>query len=272
MKIGLIQIGANEEKEKSLALAEEYITNTAKSGADVIMLPEMFNCPYNTKNFPVYAEPEGGPSWKRMSEAARTCGKYLIAGSMPECDADGRVFNTSYVFGPDGKQLSKHRKMHLFDIAVKGGQHFRESETLTAGDDVTVFDTEFGRFGVMICYDIRFPELSRLMALRGAKMIFVPACFNMTTGPAHWELAFRSRALDNQVFMAGCSQARQNSGYISYGHSIITDPWGRVLMQMDEKEGHTITEIDLDYIDEVRQKLPLLSARRTDIYKVCYNK
>ena len=141
MKIGLIQIGANEEKEKSLALAEEYITNAAKSGADIIMLPEMFNCPYNTKNFPVYAEPEGGPSWKRMSEAARTCGKYLIAGSMPECDADGRVFNTSYVFGPDGKQLSKHRKMHLFDIAVKGGQHFRESETLTAGDDVTVFDT-----------------------------------------------------------------------------------------------------------------------------------
>ena len=266
MKIGLIQIGANEEKEKSLALAEEYITNAAKSGADIIMLPEMFNCPYNTKNFPVYAEPEGGPSWKRMSEAARTCGKYLIAGSMPECDADGRVFNTSYVFGPDGKQLSKHRKMHLFDIAVKGGQHFRESETLTAGDDVTVFDTEFGRFGVMICYDIRFPELSRLMALRGAKRIFVPACFNMTTGPAHWELAFRSRALDNQVFMAGCAQARQNSGYISYGHSIITSPWGDVVGQMDEREGYMIREIDLDQVEKVREELPLLKQRREDVY------
>ena len=253
MKIGLIQIGANEEKEKSLALAEEYITNAAKSGADVIMLPEMFNCPYNTKNFPVYAEPEGGPSWKRMSESARTCGKYLIAGSMP-------------VFGPDGKQLSKHRKMHLFDIAVKGGQHFRESETLTAGDDVTVFDTEFGRFGVMICYDIRFPELSRLMALRGAKMIFVPACFNMTTGPAHWELAFRSRALDNQVFMAGCAQARQNSGYISYGHSIITSPWGDVVGQMDEREGYMIREIDLDQVEKVREELPLLKQRREDVY------
>ena len=156
MNIGLIQIGAQEEKEKSLALAEDYILKAAGSGADIIMLPEMFNCPYNTENFPIYAEPEGGPCWTRMSDAARNCGKYLIAGSMPECDSKGRVYNTSYVFGPDGNQLAKHRKMHLFDIAVKGGQYFRESETLTAGDQVTIFDTEFGRFGVMICYDIRY--------------------------------------------------------------------------------------------------------------------
>ena len=268
MNVGLIQIGAQEEKEKSLALAEEYILKAAGSGADIIMLPEMFNCPYNTKNFPVYAEPEGGPSWRRMSEAARTCGKYLIAGSMPECDSKGRVYNTSYVFGPDGNQLAKHRKMHLFDIAVKGGQYFRESETLTAGDQVTIFDTEFGRFGVMICYDIRFPELSRLMALQGAVMIFVPACFNMTTGPAHWELAFRARALDNQVFMAGCSQARQNSGYISYGHSLVTSPWGDVVGQMDEREGLLVCEIDPDQVRKVREELPFLKQRRTDVYSL----
>ena len=266
MKIGLIQIGAQAEKERSLTLAEEYIASAANSGADIIMLPEMFNCPYNTQNFPIYAEPEGGPSWARMSEAARHIGKYLIAGSMPERGPEGRVFNTSYVFGPDGRQLAKHRKMHLFDISVTGGQHFRESETLTAGDDVTVFDTEFGRFGVMICYDIRFPELSRLMVLRGAAMIFVPACFNMTTGPAHWELTFRARALDNQVFMAGCSQARQNSGYISYGHSIITSPWGEVVGQMDEREGLMIREIDLNQVAKVREELPLLKQRRADVY------
>ena len=269
MKIGLIQIGANEEKEKSLALAEEYISKVANSGADIIMLPEMFNCPYNTENFPIYAEPEGGPCWTRMSDAARNCGKYLIAGSMPECDADGRVFNTSYVFGPDGKQLSKHRKMHLFDIAVKGGQHFRESETLTAGDDVTVFDTEFGRFGVMICYDIRFPELSRLMALRGAKMIFVPACFNMTTGPAHWELAFRSRALDNQVFCIGVAPALNlDASYHSYGHSIVANPWGEVIAQAGEKEELIICEIDLDEIKKVREEIPVLKNKRKDLYEV----
>ena len=269
MNVGLIQIGAQEEKEKSLALAEEYILKAAGSGADIIMLPEMFNCPYNTENFPIYAEPEGGPCWTRMSDAARNCGKYLIAGSMPECDSKGRVYNTSYVFGPDGNQLAKHRKMHLFDIAVKGGQFFRESETLTAGDQVTIFDTEFGRFGVMICYDIRFPELSRLIALQGAVMIFVPACFNMTTGPAHWELAFRARALDNQVFMAGCSQARQNSGYISYGHSLVTSPWGDVVGKMDEREGLLVCEIDPDQVRKVREELPFLKQRRTDVYSLC---
>ena len=245
MNVGLIQIGAQEEKEKSLALAEEYILKAAGSGADIIMLPEMFNCPYNTENFPIYAEPEGGPCWTRMSDAARNCGKYLIAGSMPECDSKGRVYNTSYVFGPDGNQLAKHRKMHLFDIAVKGGQYFRESETLTAGDQVTIFDTEF------------------------AVMIFVPACFNMTTGPAHWELAFRARALDNQVFMAGCSQARQNSGYISYGHSLVTSPWGDVVGQMDEREGLLVCEIDPDQVRKVREELPFLKQRRTDVYSLC---
>ena len=267
MKIGLIQIGANEEKEKSLALAEQYIVDAANNGADIIMLPEMFNCPYSTENFPVYAEPEGGPSWARMSAAARRCGKYLIAGSMPECDADGKVFNTSYVFGPDGEQLSKHRKVHLFDIAVKGGQHFRESDTLTAGDGVTVFDTEFGRFGVMICYDIRFPELSRLMALQGARMIFVPACFNMTTGPAHWELAFRSRALDNQVYFAANAPARDEEGvYVSYGNSCIVSPWGDFIAHADEKEQIIYGDIDLDRVDEVREQLPLLKHRRPQLY------
>ena len=125
---------------------------------------------------------------------------------------------------------------------------------------------------VNICFDIRFPESSRIPALAGAKVIFNPASFNMTTGPAHWELAFRQRAIENQVFMVGTATARDpEAGYTAYGHSIITDPWGRVVMQMDEKEGHNITEIDLDYIDEIRQKLPLLSARRTDIYDLCYN-
>ena len=269
MKVGLIQIGAQAEKEQSLLLAEEYIARAAKNGADIIMLPEMFNCPYNTENFLIYAEPEEGPCRTRMSDAARSCGRYLIAGSMPERDPQGRIYNTAYVFAPDGRILAKHRKMHLFDIAVKGGQYFRESETLTAGDEVTLFDTEFGRFGVMICYDIRFPELARLMALRGAEMIFVPACFNMTTGPAHWELSFRARALDNQVFMAGCSQARQNSGYISYGHPLITSPWGDVVGQLDEREGLLICEIDLDQVRRVREELPFLKQRRTDVYSLC---
>ncbi|MDO5131969.1 MAG: carbon-nitrogen hydrolase family protein [Eubacteriales bacterium] len=268
MKIALLQMGARPEKARSIAVARELIEEAAREKADLAVLPEMFNCPYQTENFPVYAEEEGGPCWQAMAEAAGASGIYLAAGSMPERDAAGRVYNTCYVFDRAGKQIGKHRKMHLFDIDVKGGQQFRESDTLSAGSTVDTFDTEFGRFGLEICYDIRFPELARLTAEAGALAIFVPGAFNMTTGPAHWELSFRARALDNQVFMVGCSQARQAGGYVSWGHSIITDPWGNVAAQMDEKEGILVHEIDLARVREIREQLPFLKQRRTDVYSL----
>lgn len=268
MKIALIQMGAQPKKEDSLAIARDYIKKAASENVDIAVLPEMFNCPYKTDNFPVYAEPEGGECWQELSKYAAENKIYLVGGSMPEKDEEGHVYNTCYVFDREGKQIGKHRKAHLFDIAVKGGQCFKESDTLTAGNSVSVFDTEFGRFGLEICYDIRFPEFARLIALEGAKMIFVPAAFNMTTGPAHWEFTFRARALDNQVFMAGCSQARQSEGYISYGNSIITSPWGEVFGKMDEKEGMLIQDIDLDRVEAVREQLPLIKQRRTDIYSL----
>ena len=143
--------------------------------------------------------------------------------------------------------------MHLFDIFVTGEQVFRESDTLSAGNSFDTFETEWCPMAVNICFDIRFPESSRIPALAGAKVIFNPASFNMTTGPAHWETAFRQRAIENQVYMVGTAAAQdKNAGYLAYGHSIITDPWGRVIMQMDEKEGHAVTEIDLDYV--IKQK------------------
>lgn len=159
--------------------------------------------------------------------------------------------------------------MHLFDIQITGGQHFMESATLTAGDEVTVFDMEFCRTGLCICYDARFPELFRLMVDRGAKLVLVPAAFNMTTGPAHWELLFRQRAVDNQVFCVGTSPARDlSAGYHAWGHSIVTDPWGRVVMQMQEQEELGVVELDLDLADQIRAELPLLAHRRTDVYRL----
>lgn len=268
MKTALIQMSARPQKADSISTARKMIREAAGQGADIAVLPEMFNCPYQTENFPVYAEPEGGTCWQSMSRTAEESGIYLVAGSMPERDSEGRVFNTSYVFDRKGAQIGKHRKMHLFDIDVRGGQRFKESDTLSAGNTADTFDTEFGRFGLEICYDIRFPELARLTADAGALVIFVPGAFNMTTGPAHWELSFRARALDNQVFMIGCSQARETSGYISWGHSIITSPWGDVVAQMDEKEGILIREIDLAQIAEIREQLPFLKQRRTDIYSL----
>ncbi len=267
MKIALIQMGAQIEKKKSLEIACEYIVKAATEQADIVMLPEMFCCPYETKNFPIYAERQGGESWKILSECARENNVYLIAGTMPERDSDD-IYNTCYVFDREGRQIGKHRKVHLFDIDVKGGQSFRESDTLTAGNQISTFDTEFGVFGLEICYDIRFPEFSRLTEQQGAKVIFIPACFNMTTGPAHWELLFRTRAMDTQVYMVGCSQARQDTTYVSYGHSIITSPWGEVVAQMDEREGMILQEIDLSVVEQVREQLPFITQRRSDLYSL----
>lgn len=254
-------------KEDSMAAAVTGAAEAAKRGADFVTLPEMFACPYAVENFPVYAEPEGGPLWQACADLARRLHIYLSAGSMPERDSLGNIYNTAYVFDREGRQIAKHRKMHLFDIHVEGGQHFQESATLTAGNASTVFDTEFGRFGLCICYDFRFPELGRLMAVNGAKVIIVPAAFNMTTGPAHWELMFRSQALNNQVYAVGTAPARDTrGGYVSWGHSIVAGPWGDCLCQMDEKEGMRLVRIDLDRADAVRAQLPLLAHRRTDVY------
>lgn len=272
IKIAAIQMSTVADKMENVRTVKTYLEKIKDENPDFVILPEMFCCPYQTENFPIYAEKEGGPVWQQLSGYAKQYGIYLIGGSMPEKDAEGNVYNTSYIFDREGKQIGKHRKVHLFDIDVKGGQTFKESDTLTAGDSDTVFDTEFGKIGVMLCFDIRFPELSRMMVNDGAKVIFVPAAFNMTTGPAHWELSFRTRALDNQIYMVGCAPARDiTAGYISWGHSIVTNPWGAVVDMLDEKEGILLAELDMGYEERVREELPLLKSRRKDIYQLAKN-
>ena len=280
MKIAILQTKVYAEKEKNIRQLEEILASGKTEEADLVTLPEMFACPYETGNFPLYAEAEGGPSWQALSALAKKYGIYLSAGSMPEAvkaksekaeapSEKDRVYNTAYVFDREGKQIGKHRKAHLFDINVEGGQCFKESDTLSPGERIGCFDTEFGKIGLCICYDFRFPETARLMALDGAKVILVPAAFNMTTGPAHWELMFRQRAVESQCYVIGTAPARDpDSSYISWGHSIAVDPWGTILTQMDEKEGIRIIEIDLDYADKVRRELPLLAHRRTDLYEL----
>ena len=280
MKIAILQTKVFAEKEKNIRQLEEILASGKTEEADLVTLPEMFACPYETGNFPLYAEAEGGPSWQALSALAKKYGIYLSAGSMPEAvkaksekaespSEKDRVYNTAYVFDREGKQIGKHRKAHLFDINVEGGQCFKESDTLSPGERIGCFDTEFGKIGLCICYDFRFPETARLMALDGAKVILVPAAFNMTTGPAHWELMFRQRAVESQCYVIGTAPARDpDSSYISWGHSIAVDPWGTILTQMDEKEGIRIIEIDLDYADKVRRELPLLAHRRTDLYEL----
>lgn len=324
LKAAILQTRVFQDKERNIRQVEEILASGRTRDADLVTLPEMFCCPYETGNFPLYAEPEGGPSWQALSALAKRYGIYLSAGSMPEAEtvrnpgpgqgtemirkpgaeqgtemirdlglekgavadlsakageaADSagpggesvtRIYNTAYVFDRQGRQIGKHRKAHLFDIAVEGGQHFRESDTLTPGGRIGCFDTEFGKVGLCVCYDFRFPETARLMAQDGAGIILVPAAFNMTTGPAHWELMFRQRAVESQCYVIGTAPARDpESSYLSWGHSIAVDPWGTVLTQMDEKEGIRVLELDLDYVEKVRRELPLLAHRRTDLYEL----
>lgn len=267
MKTALIQMSISDKKQQNIQKAISFLEQAKQQCTDIAILPEMFCCPYATENFPIYAERERGEVWQALSEAAKQYHMYVVGGSMPEKGEQGTIYNTSYVFDRQGKQIAKHRKMHLFDIDVLGGQRFKESDTLTAGNEITIFDTEFGKMGLCICYDIRFPELCRIMALQGANIIITPAAFNMTTGPAHWEILFRTRALDNQVYTIGVAPARDvNSDYVSYGNSIVASPWGNVLTRLSEKEEIAFCNIDLNEINKVRQQLPMLAHRRNDIY------
>lgn len=268
MKLGIVQMKVTNKVDENLETARRNVSMLANNGAELIVLPEMFCCPYRNDSFVCNAEEVHGHIWQCMAESAKQNSVYLVAGSMPERDGE-KLYNTSFVFSPKGEQIARHRKMHLFDIDVKGGQRFCESDTFSAGRDITVFDTPYGKVGLCICFDMRFPELARILALRGAQMILVPAAFNMTTGPAHWELMLRSRAVDNQVFVAGIAPARDdNASYVSYGHSMVVSPWGEQIVSADEAADSFVIELDFKEVDRIRCELPLLSARRTDIYEL----
>ena len=272
IQLGLCQMKVTADKAENLRTAEEAIRTAARQGAELVLLPEMFNCPYENACFPVYAEPAGGETWQFLSRIAKELGIYLAGGSVPEREGDA-IYNTCYLFSPQGEELARHRKVHLFDIDVPGGQRFMESDTLTAGDQITVVDTPLGKLGIAICFDIRFSELFRVMGDKGAQLILIPAAFNMTTGPVHWSLAFRMRALDNQCFVAGCAPARdETAGYVSYAHSLVCDPWGRVQAQAEAAPELLICDIDLSETDAVRAQIPVLRARRTDLYQLKYEK
>lgn len=268
MKLSLLQMKTMATPEENIGKIKAMLKKAKAAGADMAVLPEMCCCPYENSAFVKYAMERDSAFLQEIAETAKELGLYIVAGSIPLA-SDGKIYNASFVYNNKGEYVCAHRKTHLFDINVPGGQYFMESDTFTAGRDVTTFDTPWGKFGLIICYDIRFPELSRLLALEGVQAIIVPAAFNMTTGPAHWELSFRMRALDNQVFMAGCAPARDMaSSYHAWGHSIVTDPWGSVVEQLDERESILTVELDFEKVETVREQLPLLKHRRTDLYDV----
>ncbi|XP_066455278.1 omega-amidase NIT2 [Eleutherodactylus coqui] len=267
-RLALVQLLVSPVKSDNLKRACELVKKAAQQGAQIVALPECFNSPYGNKFFPEYAEKIPGQSTQMMSDVAKECGIYLIGGSIPEEDS-GKLYNTCTVFGPDGALLMKHRKIHLFDIDVPGKICFQESETLSPGDQLSMFDTPYCKIGVGICYDIRFAELAQIYTKKGCQLLVYPGAFNMTTGPAHWELLQRARALDNQVYVATASPARDDkASYVAWGHSSVVSPWGEVIANADADEAIISADIDLQYLAEVRQQIPIHVQRRHDLYCV----
>lgn len=259
MRAAMIQCAVTHDKAENIRRAVDLIEKAAAEGIDMAVLPEMFCCPYANRYFREYGEETGGEAYKAVSGAAKKLGIYIVAGSVPEIEGD-KTYNTSYVFNRQGRQIARHRKVHLFNINVPGKKVFYESKTLSPGTETTVFDTEFGKMGLCICFDLRFQTMSKEMADNGAKVIIAPAAFNMITGPAHWELLIRQRAVDNQIFTMAVAPARDvnSKEYVSYANSMAADPWGTVIAHMGEDEGYAIADMDFARIDEVRGQLPVV--------------
>ncbi|XP_022754699.1 omega-amidase, chloroplastic-like isoform X2 [Durio zibethinus] len=272
-KIGLCQLSVRPDKERNIGHARKAIEEAAQKGAQLVLLPEIWNSPYSNESFPVNAEDidAGGdvsPSTAMLSEVSSRLKITIVVGSIPERCGD-KLYNTCCVFGTDGKLKAKHRKIHLFDIDIPGEITFMESKTLTAGDTPTIVDTDVGRIGIGICHDIRFLELAMIYAARGAHLLCYPGAFNMTTGQLHWELLQRIRAADNQLYVATCSPARDAGAcYVAWGHSTLVGPFGEVLATTDHNEDIIISEIDYSILKQRRASLPLTKQRRGDLYQL----
>lgn len=267
MKIAICQIRTEIDQAETVAKAARMVREAAANGADIVVLPEMWNCPYSKEYFKKYANLGHESTVAEMKRWAKELNILLVGGSIPETE-DGKIYNTCFVFDKNGEQIARHRKVHLFDVDMPT-MRFRESSTFTGGSDVTVFDTEWGKMGAAVCFDVRFPEIFRAMAVRGARMVFLPAQFSTTTGPKHWDLAIRSRAVDNQYFLVAASAARyEGFNYECWGHSSVVDPYGYIVQTCDEKEQIVYCDVDLDMIETVRAQLPIMSSIRRDVYTV----
>ncbi|XP_048396560.1 omega-amidase NIT2 isoform X1 [Stegostoma tigrinum] len=267
-RLALIQLKVSSLKASNLSKVRTLVKEAALKGAKVVALPECYNSPYGTNYFPEYAEKIPGESTQMLSEVAKEHGIHLIGGSIPEEDA-GKLYNTCTVFAPNGSMLLKYRKIHLFDIDVPGKICFRESKTLSPGNTLSTFDTPYCKVGIGICYDMRFAELAQIYSKRGCQLLVYPGAFNMTTGPAHWELLQRARAVDNQVYVATVSPARnENDSYVAWGHSSVVNPWGEVVTKAGHTETIVYADIDLNYLADIREQIPILKQKRHDLYNV----
>jgi predicted amidohydrolase len=267
VRFAAIQLNSNGDKQRNLAAAGRLVRAAATDGAEFVALPEKWNLLAAGEELVAGAEPLDGPSLTSARGWARDLGVHLLAGSISERGAEGaKASNTSVLIGPDGEDVAVYRKIHMFDVDA-GGISYRESEHERPGAEPVVAPVEDLTLGMTVCYDLRFPELFRILALRGARVIAVPSAFTLATGRDHWEVLLRARAIEDQVFVVAPNQVGEAPPhYSSFGHSLIVDPWGDVLATAPDGEGFVAAELDFAEQDRVRESLPSLANRQPEAY------
>jgi predicted amidohydrolase len=269
LRVACVQLTSRADKAANLEKTEPLVAKAAATGADIVVLPEKWNAIGNPEQLHAAAETlEDGESVQAMARWAKTHGVTLVGGSITE-RREGRekLSNTSIVFDPEGAVAGLYRKIHMFDVEV-AGLVYRESDAEEAGDEPVLVEAEGWPLGLTVCYDVRFPELYRILALEGAHLVTVPAHFTLYTGKDHWELLLRARAVENQYYVAAAAQIGETlPGRLSYGRSLIADPWGIVLAVAPDEETVISAEIDRARLEEVRAKLPSLASRQASAYR-----
>ncbi len=266
MRAAVVQLNSTNDKDRNLSAAESLVRAAVADGAELVALPEKWNLLAGGEELLGGAEALDGPSLTAARAWARDLGIHLLAGSIPERGPAGKAFNTSVLIGPDGEDLAAYRKIHMFDVDVEGAA-YRESEHEEPGEEIVSAPLGDTMIGLSVCYDLRFPELYRILAVRGARILAVPSAFTAATGRDHWEPLLRARAIENQAFVIAPNQVGEAPPHFhSHGHSAIVDPWGTMLAIAPDGECFVAADLDLAAQDRVRESLPSLANRRPRAY------
>lgn len=268
MRAAAVQLNSTEDKDRNLGTADRLVRTAAAAGAELIVLPEKFNVLGTHESYRAGAETLEGPTIGWARQTARELGIDLVAGSIVERrEGRDKLGNTSVHLGPDGELKGVYRKIHMFDVSV-GHKEYRESTTQEGGEEVVVSEARGASLGLTVCYDLRFPELFRILAIRGARVLTLPAAFTKVTGAAHWDVLVRARAIENQAFVIAADQVGVHPpDNESFGGSQIVDPWGEVLVRAPDEECFVAADLDLARQDEVRRTLPSLANRVPSAYR-----
>lgn len=267
--VALAQMNSGDDRDQNVSVALDLIDRAAAAGARIVVLPEVWPYLGPEDASRAHAETIPGPITELLAERARRHGIYIHGGSIYETrPGDPGMYNTAVVIDPRGEIIARYSKIHMFDVVLDGVAQFTESATVTSGDSIVVADIDGFPVGLAICYDLRFPELFRILALNGARAIFLPAAFTMTTGKDHWETLIRARAIENGVYMIASGQwGKHQPGNWCYGRSIVVDPWGTVLTTAPDGVGIAMAMIDPTRVETVRRQIPSLANRRPEAYR-----